>query len=170
MIRRILLLTFLLALPLVSGFAQQKTDYSGTWKLDVAKSDFGVLPGPTTRTDVITYKEPSITDHVTTDGAQGKLDYTINYSTDGKESTNTIGEWATKSTAKWDGSNLVIDTKLKINDADVDVVSTWTLSADGKTLTVSAHISSTMGETDQKLTYEKQLGDAVAPATKPKAN
>lgn len=167
MIRKILLLTLLLALPLVSGFAQQKPDYNGTWKLNVAKSDFGVLPGPTSRTDTITIKEPAITDHVVSDGPQGKLDSTFNYSTDGKESTNTIGEWVTKSTAKWDGNNLVINTKLKVNDADVEVVGTWTLSADGKTLTVSAHISSSMGETDQKLTFEKQAGDAEAPAAKP---
>ena len=49
MIRKLLTIAFLIALPLVSVFAQQKTDYSGTWKLNVAKSDYGpVLPGPKT--------------------------------------------------------------------------------------------------------------------------
>ena len=167
MIRKLISITFLIALPLVSVFAQQKTDYSGTWKLNVDKSDFGVLGGPTSRTDVITQKEPSISDHVTADGAQGKQEYTVTYSTDGKETANTFGEMSAKSTTKWDGNSLVINTKLKFNDTDVDVVSTWVLSADGKTLTVSAHISSTMGETDQKLTYDRQDGGAVAPAMKP---
>jgi len=162
MIRKLLSITFLLALPLASVFAQQKTDYSGTWKLNVSKSDFGVLPGPSSRTDVITHKDPTITNHVATEGDQGKLDYTVNYSTDGKEVTNTVGERVSKSTAKWDGNNLVINTKLKFNDADVDIVSTWVLAADGKTLTVNAHLSSSMGETDQKLVYEKQ--DSAAPA------
>ena len=168
MIRKLISITFLIALPLVSVFAQQKTDYSGTWKLNVAKSDFGALPGLTSRTDVITHKEPSISNHVTADGGQGKLDYTVNYSTDGKEVTNTIGEFVVKSTAKWEGNNLVVNSKFKINDADVEVVSTWALSADGKTLTISAHISSTMGETDQKLIYEKQESGATpAPAKAP---
>jgi hypothetical protein len=167
MIRKILSISFLMALPLFSVFSQQKPDLSGTWKLNVPKSDFGVLPGPTSRTDVITYKEPSITDHVTTEGDQGKQDYTVSYSTDGKETANTFGQLAAKSTAKWEGNNLVINSKVKFNDTDVDVVSTWVLSADGKTLTVSAHISSTMGETDQKLTYEKQDVVAAPPATKP---
>ena len=40
MIRKVISLTFLLALTAVSVFAQ-KTDYSGTWKMNVAKSDFG---------------------------------------------------------------------------------------------------------------------------------
>ena len=166
MIRKLLSITFLIALPLVSVFAQGKTDYSGTWKLDVAKSDFGMLPGPTSRTDVITHKDPTLTNHVTTEGDQGKLDYTVSYSTDGKEATNTVGERVSKSTAKWDGNNIVINTKLKFGDADVEIVSTWVLAADGKTLTVSAHITSTMGETDQKLVYEKQDSGA-APAAKP---
>ena len=168
MIRKLLSLTFLMALPLVSVFAQQKTDYSGTWKLNVAKSDYGVLPGPTSRTDVITQKEPLITDHVTAETEQGKLDYTVNYSTDGKEMTNTIGDRTLKSTAKWDGNNLVVNSKLKVGDADVDVAATWVLAADGKTLTISVHITSSMGDADQKLMLEKQdSGAAAAPATKP---
>lgn len=166
MIRKILSIAFLIALPLLSIFAQQKTNFSGTWKLNVARSDFGPLPGPTSRTDVITHKEPSITNHVISEGAQGKLDYTVNYSTDGKETTNSIGDFVSKSTPKWEGANLIVNTKLKINDADVDVVATWVLGADGKTLTISAHITSAMGEADQKLVFEKDSG-AAAPATKP---
>jgi hypothetical protein len=156
MIRKLLLGAVLITLPLISVQAQQKTDFSGTWKLNVAKSDFGPLPGPTSRTDVIAHKEPSISNHVTTEGPQGKLDYVANYTTDGKETTNTVGERVSKSTAKWDGNKLVVNTKLKINDSDVDVVATWELAADGKTLTISVHLASAMGEADQKLVFDKQ--------------
>jgi hypothetical protein len=168
MIRKLISLSVLIfALPLVSVLAQQKPDYSGTWKLNVAKSEFGAFPGPTSRTDVIAQKEPVITSNVTTDGSQGKLAYTANYSTDGKETTNSIGEFVSKSTARWDGDKLIINSKLKINDADIEVVATWVLAADGKTLTLSSHISAgAMGETDQKLTFEKQDSSA-APAAKP---
>lgn len=165
MTKKLLALFFLLALPLVSVFAQQKTDYSGTWKLNISKSDFGPLPGPDSRTDVISFKDSTISNHVTSEGQQGKLDYTATYSTDGKETTNTVGQFVSKSTTKWDGNNLVVNTKLKFNDTDVDIVATWVLAADGKTLTVNAHLSSTMGEADQKLLYEKQ--EAAAPAAKP---
>jgi hypothetical protein len=164
MIRKLLPLGFLIALPLVSAFAQQKTDFSGTWKLNVGKSDYGALPGPNSRTDVITQKDPAITDHVTSEGQQGKLDYTANYSSDGKETSNTVGEYVLKSTSKWEGNNLAVKTRLKVNDTDVDVLATWMLAADGKTLTIAVHITSAMGETDQKLIFEKQEGDMAAPA------
>lgn len=165
MIRKTALITFLLVLPLVSVFAQQKTDFSGTWKLNVAKSDFGMLGGPTSRTDVITHKDPSLSNSVTAEGAQGKQEYTVSYTTDGKEAVNKIGEREIKSTLKWAGSNLAISSKFVYNDMDVTGEATWVLSPDGKTLTISAHFTSAMGDADQKFVFEKQ--EAAAPSTPP---
>jgi len=149
---------------MVSAYAQAKPDFSGTWKLNVAKTDFGALPGPDSRLDVITHKEPSLTDDVVAEGAQGKQQYTVKYTTDGKEVTNQIGPLAVNSTLKWEASNLVITSKFVYNDADVNVHSTWALSADGKTLTINVHFASTMGETDQKIVFEKQESGAPAAA------
>ena len=162
MIRRLISITFLLALPLVSVFAQQKPDFSGTWKLNVAKSDFGVLGGPTSRTDVITHKDPSLSDSVTVEGAEGKQEFTTSYTTDGKDAVNKIGPREVKSTLKWAGSNLVISSKFVYNDMDVTGEATWALSPDGKMLTINAHYNSPMGEADQKFVYDKQE-DAVVP-------
>jgi len=168
MTRKLLLIAFLIALPVVSAFAQQKPDFSGTWKLNVAKTDFGALPGPDSRTDVITHKEPSLTDDVTAESSQGKQQYTVKYTTDGKEVTNQIGPLAIKSTLKWEGSNLLVSSKFTYNDADVNAQATWALSADGKTLTISVHFASTLGETDQKIILEKQESTpAAAPAKTP---
>jgi hypothetical protein len=167
MIRKTALVTCLVLLPLVSVFAQQKTDYSGTWKLNVAKSDFGVLGGPTSRTDVITHKDPSLSDSVTAEGAQGKQQFVASYTTDGKEAVNKIGEREIKSTLKWVGSDLVISSKLVYNDMPVTGEATWALSPDGKTLTINAHFTSSMGDADQKFVFEKQ--EDVAPSTPAKA-
>jgi hypothetical protein len=165
MIRRLASISILIGLSWVSVFAQQKPDFSGTWKLNVAKSDFGPLPGPESRTDVITHKEPSLSNSVTAQSAQGKQEYTVNYTTDGKEVQNKVGPRDIKSTLKWVGSNLVITSKFVYNDTDVTSESTWNLSPDGKTITISAHFSSSMGDADQKLIFEKQEGGAaVVPA------
>jgi uncharacterized lipoprotein NlpE involved in copper resistance len=136
--------------------AQNKTNFSGTWKLNTSKSDFGMIPGPTSRTDVIDHKDPSLKVSVTAEVAQGKQQYTVSYTTDGKEAVNSLPGREMKSTLSWQGKSLVVDTKLKFQGNDVTVKSTWTLSDDGKTLTQSAHIGSPMGETDQKLVFDKQ--------------
>ena len=168
MIRKLLSIAFVLALPLITAVAQQKPDFSGTWKLNVAKSEFGALPGPKSRVDVITHKDPSLSVNVTQEGADGRLQYTANYTTDGKEAVNQIGPREVKSTLKWAGSNLLMTSKLVYNDVDVTGELTWALSADGKTRTVSIHYASAMGETDQKLIFEKQeSGAAAAPAKTP---
>jgi hypothetical protein len=72
MIRKLLSITFLLTLTAFTVVAQQKTDFSGTWKLNIAKSDFGPLPAPASRTDVVTHKDNSLSDKVTQESAEGK--------------------------------------------------------------------------------------------------
>jgi hypothetical protein len=46
-----------LALGLVQ--AQAKTDFSGTWKLNAGKSDFGPMPPPDSMTEKITHADPT---------------------------------------------------------------------------------------------------------------
>lgn len=134
-----------------------KANYSGTWKLNVEKSDFGPLPPSNSRTDIIEHSDPSLKDNVSDDGAQGKQEYVLAMTTDGKEATNNAGGLEIKNTASWEGRNLVVGTKLNIQGTDVAVKSTWLLSPDGKTLTQNAHINAGgLGELDQKLVFEKQ--------------
>ncbi len=133
-----------------------KANYTGTWKLNVAKSDFGILPGPDTRTDVVDHNDPALKVISTSDGATGKQDAILTFTTDGKEATNKVGDTEFKSTLAWDGPNLVVNSKLKFQDNDVTIKTTWLLSADGKTLTQMTHLTSPMGETDQKMLFEKQ--------------
>ncbi len=146
--------------------AQSKPNFSGTWKLNVAKSDFGPLPGPDSRVDVIEHSDPAIKINTNQEGAQGKIEATINYTTDGKEVTNHVGPREIKSTVVWDGSNLVVNSKLTFQDNDVTIKNVWTLSEDGKTLTQNAHLAATMGEADQKYVFEKQDAGATTATAK----
>jgi hypothetical protein len=132
-----------------------KPNFSGTWKLDVSKSDFGVLPPDNSRTVVIDHSDPVLKLAVSADGAQGKQDFTLNFTTDGKEATNNAGGLELKSILTWESSTLVDNTKLKYQDQDVTVKEIWLLSDDGKTLTQSAHYTSPMGEMDTKMVYAK---------------
>jgi hypothetical protein len=148
--------------------AQSKPNFTGTWKLNVAKSDFGVLPPSNGRTDVIDHQEPNLKDNVSDDGAQGQQNYTLSMTTDGKEAINNPGGLDMKSTAAWAANNLVVNAKLQFQGSDVSIKTTWALSDDGKTLTENVHLESPMGETDQKMIFEKQEGGAsVVAAAKP---
>jgi hypothetical protein len=158
MFRKAIVATFALLALAATLAAQTHPNYSGTWKLNVDKSDFGPLPPPTSRIDVVEHSEPNLKVQTTQDDAtQGKQEYTLTMATDGKEVTNHAGPVEVKNTASWEGPNLVVGTKLNVQDTDIAVKATWVLSEDGKTLTENAHIvAGALGELDQKMVFEKQ--------------
>lgn len=140
-------------LTMALGFvqAQAKSDFTGTWKVDTAKSDFGPIPAPDSLTETIVHQDPSLKATIaSTGGMQGDMKYDVAYTTDGKECVNKVGENEFKSTLKWDGDDLVVETKGSFGGNDFTSKDRWNLSADGKTLTVTRHLASAMGEADVK--------------------
>jgi hypothetical protein len=150
------LLGTLLAVAPRVGVAQHVPNLSGTWVLQADKSDFGPLPAPTSRTDVVDHQEPklNIKRTIVQNGTEvvGNLVFVI----DGKEYKNTMGPQELASTLKWDGQVLVVTTSTSMQGADVSLVDRYTLSADGKTLTQDRTIG-VQGQTlTQKLVFAKQ--------------
>jgi hypothetical protein len=141
----------LIALPAIA-----KPNFTGDWKLNTAKSDFGPMPPPSSMTEKITHDDPKLKVAISQSTDRGDFDFEVNYTTDGKECTNEFRGNEMKSTLKWEGDTLVVDTKGRFGDNDVTMQDKWKLSGDGKTLTVSRHFSSSMGEADQTLVLEKQ--------------
>jgi hypothetical protein len=133
-----------------------KPNFTGVWKLNVAKSDFGPLPGPESETDTIDHQDPNLKLAVIRAGAQGKQQYELNLTLNGTEQTNKLGDQEVKTTAQWEGATLVVVTKLTIQDNEVVFKSAYTIAPDGKTVNDAVHLSSAMGEADQKLVFEKQ--------------
>ncbi len=149
-------LLFALAALWATAPAQAKPNFSGEWKLNVSKSEFGPLPAPISRTDKIKHEDPALKITTTQANQQGEGTFELNYTTDGKESVNEIRGNTMKSTSKWDGDTLVIDTKANFGGNDLTLSDKWSLSGDGKVLTINRHIASPMGEVDQKVVLEKK--------------
>jgi hypothetical protein len=145
-----------LRLLLFAAVAQAKPNFSGDWKMNPAKSDFGQMPAPTSMVQKITHNDPDLKVVSTSVRESGEFTNTATYTTDGKECINKGRMGESKSTLKWDGDTLVIETKADFQGNAVAITSKWTLSEDGKTLTVNTHFSSSMGEGDSKTVLEKQ--------------
>ena len=153
--RRNLCIALVAALFITGAFAQ-KPNFSGTWKLNVDKSEFGPLPGYISRTDMIEHSDPKLKVTINSETQQGKQEATSNYTTDGKEATNKMGSQDVKSTVTWQGNNLVMNAKTSFPDGDITINSVWSLAEDGKTLTQTVHLTAPTGEADRKLVFEKQ--------------
>jgi len=72
------------------------------------------------------------------------------------------GTWTAKwgasdlSNVKFDGQKLSFVRTMKFGDNEFSMSDKWTLSEDGKTLTIARTFKSAMGEGGQKLVLEKQ--------------
>ncbi len=136
--------------------ADAKPNFSGSWKLNVAKSDFGPMPAPEKRTDRVSHEDPALKVSTTQVGQQGEFSYELAYKTDGTESVNSLRGNEFKSVAKWEGDKLVINTKGSFGGNEFTSKSTWTLAPDGKTITIESHFSSSMGEGDTRQVFDKE--------------
>ena len=136
--------------------AQAKTDFTGTWKANTSKSDFGPMPPPDSIIEKVAHEDPSIKINIAQVGGQGDMTYDMAYTTDGKECVNTVGGNEFKTTLKWEGDDLVADTKGSFDGNDFTAKDRWALADAGKTMTITRHISTAMGEFDMKLVFEKQ--------------
>ena len=145
-----------------------KVDFSGTWVMDAAKSE-GLPPG-VKQTLKVTQKDDKIDIEVKVtqpDGTERTL--TDSYTADGKETPfQPVMQGGgpppknAKRTAKWAADRSGIDV---IENSEVDtpegpdtlqMVRKWTLSADGKTLTIEQNFKGPIGSQQSKRVFTKQ--------------
>jgi len=149
-------LALVTALAAVPALAQSPPDFSGTWTLDLARSNFGQLPAPESRVDVIQHQEPRLVIKRTTvvNGAQSVVD--IAYAVDGQPHQNTAGGSPISSVLRWDGSTLVVTSTVTTPQGDLGIVDRMSLSADGKTLTQERTLSIQGQELAQTMVFTRR--------------
>ncbi len=130
-----------------------RPDFSGEWKMNGAKSEFGKMMAPQILTRSIRHHDPSLAYSSYQKGAQGEVRTEIKYTTDGQPCVNQ----ESKGTARWIGDDLLIEYTRPFHGLEISSKEIWSLSGDGKTLTISSHVSiPQQGEYDVKLIFDKQ--------------
>jgi hypothetical protein len=141
-----------LALPFAAPAQDAKPNFSGTWELQVAQSDFGPLPGPESLTNVVDHREPKVKITSTAKTAEGDRVTELLYTTDGEECSNQIRGSTAKSRTRWVERELVTEMQLELQGAKLQLKDRWSLSEDGQTWTIHRSFTSAeMGEAAQKL-------------------
>jgi hypothetical protein len=140
----------------LSVAAQAKPNFTGEWKLNSSKSDFGPFPAPSAMTQKQTHDEPALKVQTTMVTDNGEFSWDSTYKTDDSETINRFGPNEMKSKAVWQNDTLTITTKGQFGANEITMEDKWDLSEDGKTITIRRHMASSQGELDQKLILEKQ--------------
>ena len=152
---------------LLAVWALAAPDFSGTWVLDASKSDQmgmgrrgGGIPPNITLTIKQSGNELSITREIEMGGNQRSSE--AKFTLDGKENTNSgmMGRGEMVSKSRWEGDNLVIEGTQKISsqrgEMEIATKEIYSLSADGKVLTITTTRTTPQGERTTKQVYNKQ--------------
>jgi hypothetical protein len=135
--------------------AGNKPNFSGVWKLNPAKSEFGKAPAPQSLISTVEHHDPELKVHSETTGAQGTYATDYRWVTDGRENVNTVRGNEIRATVVWNGKILASNAKTTVNGATLTIVDLWTLSDDGRTLTISRTVQGPQGTAEQTYVYDK---------------
>ncbi len=146
--------------------AQSEVNFSGTWLLNRAKSDLPQFRNleedrDANLTMIVEHQGQTlrVTRHIKIDREEQKETHT--YKTDGTETTNTglRGE-SVVTKAHWEGKTLVVQSTRKVSmlvkDIAVETRGVWSLSPDGKTLTIDGVMHGPRGEQRMRGVFEKR--------------
>jgi hypothetical protein len=156
MTRRLLMVGMCSLVLAYAVLAGEKPDFSGQWKMNAEKTDFGMIPKPDKLERTIDHKDPTLKMTTTQVNQMGERTYEMVFTTDGKESANKQGPTDVKSVAKWDGSILVIKSKREVQGMEITSEDKWSLSEDGKTLTIDSNLTTPQGDIQLKVVMDKQ--------------
>jgi hypothetical protein len=159
----------LVGLAVVLGRSQGSVNFSGTWILDKSQSDVSQLMATSDAPEKV--RNASMTMVVEQEGSNLRVTRILKiaaeekkeihtYKTDGGETMNTgfQGE-PVVGRAFWEGDKLVIVSthtrRVLLKDVRIESRGMWSLSPDGKALTIAAQINSPRGEQRVRAVFDK---------------
>ena len=130
-------------------------DYSGAWKINLAKSDFAQMGPPDGWTRTIK-QAGSVLELESAQEREGNVArWSVKFEIGGPDAKFQMGGGDALGSLKWDGNVLVMTTRRDTPQGEIKQNERWELSADGKTMTVHGKLSGSFGEMELKLVWEK---------------
>ena len=122
-----------------------RPDFTGVWKFNISKSTMrGSAPQQLLMR--IEHREPTIIQQIlSTDGTGSEPRQTFAIEV-GTETFNPIGGVTARSFARWEGSELVIESRMKTPEREFHFKDHWSLSDGGETLTMAHHDDDLAGQ------------------------
>jgi hypothetical protein len=143
----------LLSLLAVPGIAAEKPDFTGTWQLDVARSNFGNQPPPDSMTlNVSRGKHKTLQISQTSTKPHDVRTVETECRTDGNFHP-VDGPVSGSVRCKWEGNTLISEKELPDGHSKLEM--RLTISPDGSTATEQLHVTDTNGAGDSVLVWKR---------------
>lgn len=134
------------------------TDFSGSWALALAKSDFGRANPPQSLSMTVRQSASQLAVESTLVDARGSSTSSYTLDLRGKEAENQMRGNKVVSISTWRGPVLNVKGKTSVQGAEIKTVDQWQLDESGRVLTVYRTATTPNGEIEQRFVYEKHLG------------
>ena len=152
------------SLSLLSENLFAQTDFSGSWALNESKSTLGDGPRMSATSMTVNQQENLISVDLVQPSWEGEeMKRSEKYTLDGKESVNqgmmessvkTITTWSDDKKELTFAKTILFD--MNGETMEIKITEVWSVSDDGKTLTVKSAMSSQMGDMNLVLVYDKK--------------
>jgi len=159
---KIIRTTFVLIFTMITGSVFAGADFAGDWKLNESKSTLGQFNRAAKTMKIQGNVESIAIQRVSTNRAGEAVTTDEKLTFDDKETESTVfGNSKKKSKAKWsdDGKKLTVKSVIVFDrngeKMEIKTTEVWTLSDDGKTLTIESTSESPQGSNTTKMVYDK---------------
>ena len=152
------------SLSLLSGGLFAQPNFSGSWALNESKSTLGDGPRMSVSSMTVNQEEGLMSiDLVRPSFEGGDVSSSEKYTLDGKESVNqgmmdssvkTITTWSEDKKELTFAKTILFE--MNGESMEFKITDVWSISDDGKTLTVKSAMSSQMGDSNLVLVYDKK--------------
>lgn len=153
--KRALTMAALAACCALAATAQSHPDFSGYWRTNPQKSDFGPMRANNLMW-TIEHQDPQLKYIIKYSSDTGDKTVETHYLTDGRETVSKPGAVEIRSVARWEGSELAIESRFDSPEGKVTVQERWSLSEDRNTLTMDRTMSGPNMNYKQKLVYDRE--------------
>jgi len=145
--------TALLAEALV---ASGPPDFSGTWVLNVYRSEFAGERPPQSKVQQVEHKGTELAVTIDEINDRGTVHGVVRYTTDGQDAVNDVLGFPMTASISWEGAVMIMRTWGRFGNGDIMLIDRWSLSPDGQTLTIARQFQGRGRIVDQTFVFDRQ--------------
>lgn len=131
-------------------------NFSGTWVLNPQRTEFAGENPPQSKVQRVEHNGVDLIVTIDEITERGTVHGVARYTTDGQDVVNDVLGNPMKSSIGWEGDVMIMRTWGRFGSLDIMLIDRWSLSPDGKTLTIARQFQGRGRVVDQTLVFDRQ--------------
>jgi hypothetical protein len=136
--------------------AADPQDFSGTWVMNVHGSELAGERPPMSKVQRVEHQGTELVVTIDEINERGTVHGVARYTSDGQDAVNDVLGFPMTSSIGWEGAVMIMRTWGRFGNADIMLVDRWSLSPDGKTLTIARQFRGHGRVVDQTLVFDRK--------------